>query len=463
MLDECSMAYSALLDDVNSGLKSCAKGNDREEDFGNLDFFLFGDFLQLPPVSTWQVQCKPLFTDVVCHSLGQQSARINADSRIPSGMRLFKTFQKIEMVVQVRSGDATHTRDLQDFRVKPQPFSNGFIARLQNKKLVEADVRREKWRFATRLFYTNDEVQAANHAQAVRYATEHGLPVIRWLKEPCCDGTVEGVGVLATQFPHLAGTYVQGAPCMVTKNTYHGTANGTKGVAESLVFADASDADKLREGNWQPGGEIWVAQPNFIIVKRDDGTSVPIPRRDDDLIIRKWNRATRAKTTARFRSIAFLLAFAATFHKFQGQTVPVVILHIDERTTFEMLNVAISRVRSGGDIRVVFHGPNLRFLAKLRRPKDFDVWQKNFKADGTWKEDGMQAQRHEAIAKAHKTLASANKLQGLRLPQLKYLCITLDLVAAKNGMGVSNKPHYIEALTGVWLEQRQKAEAQQEP
>ena len=73
--------------------------------------------------------------------------------------------------------------------------------------------------------------------------------------------------------------------------------------------------------------------------------------------------------------IPFELGFAMTLHKAQGRTLPAVILALSHRPmpsaqmTFEGIFVALSRVKSADDIRILLSNPNdytsLRYITQL--------------------------------------------------------------------------------------------------
>ena len=77
---------------------------------------------------------------------------------------------------------------------------------------------------------------------------------------------------LERNVPETIQYYTQGAPCMITKNTYmkHGVANGTAGTMHSLTWADSSYRPPLPH-DYMPGQLIRVRQPYSINV------DLPVP------------------------------------------------------------------------------------------------------------------------------------------------------------------------------------------
>ena len=88
------------------------------------------------------------------------------------------------------------------------------------------------------------------------------------------------------------------------------------------------------------------------------------------------------------------LRFSVTFHKIQGQTVDRIILALHPRKScqllsmsFEMLYVAMTRVRRASDIRILYSSADgLKHLRQLKRPVCFDAWLAAYDKSGTWDE-----------------------------------------------------------------------------
>ena len=77
---------------------------------------------------------------------------------------------------------------------------------------------------------------------------------------------------LERNVPETVQYFAQGAPCMITKNTYmkHGVANGTAGTMHALTWADSSYRPTLPR-DYRPGQLIRVQQPYSINVE------LPVP------------------------------------------------------------------------------------------------------------------------------------------------------------------------------------------
>ena len=113
---------------------------------------------------------------------------------------------------------------------------------------------------------------------------------------------------------------------------------------------------------------------------------------------------------------SFDLGFAITYyHKVQGQTLNEVVLMLHHRKSkqllslcFEMLYVALTRVRKTSDIRILYFNesaaapqkgkkttskdinPGLHHLLHLKRPKHFDAWLAAYNNNGNWDDEVLK-------------------------------------------------------------------------
>ena len=366
---------------------------------------------------------------------------------------------------------------------------------LAKKRLRKADLtsqeegKRSPWRFATRIVTSNKEVDAINKSQLIRFARENRKPVLFWQCQPTCtsgdksfedyaSNMVEGVRGMVQYF-------VEGAPCMITKNTYmkHGVANGTAGRMHSLTWESLRYAPHF-SGDYVPGQLIRVEQPYAINIsiprakkynknfspcekmkKQQSSTMiVPMIRVSHDFQVIKYNRKTKQKGV-RLRCYTHNVAptFAVTFHKAQGQTIANVILHLHKhpgralkRIQFQGLYVALSRVELGSNIRVVFDDINgLNHLYSLKRPQNFDLWVKNYcQRTGRWIQEGMKELRERKVATALSELKHINKLGDVTKNKLIALARVLDVTVEKSSTGALNKEQYGNALFDMWKKQR---------
>lgn len=87
-----------------------------------------------------------------------------------------------------------------------------------------------------------------------------------------------------------------------------------------------------------------------------------------------------ASETFKFYDFGFELAFAVTYHKVQGMTLPKVILDLNGEghtsITAAQVYVGISRVRRGGDIRILpLLTGSIKKLHELEFRKEILAWR----------------------------------------------------------------------------------------
>ena len=396
---------------------------------------------------------------------------------------------------------------------------------LKNARLTKRDMYPSKdgkpssWRFATRIVTSNKEVDVINKSQLVRFARDHGKPVYFWQCEPTgSDGDCiigDNMSLLVDDVRGMIQYFVEGAPCMVTKNTYmkHGVANGTVGTMHSLSWEDPTDTPA--SGNYTPGQLIRVRQPYSFNVAltvdksvqdgvknshvKDDSNApkngkrltklpatntsdknkncnnntdmvVPIIRKSHKFTVIKYNRKTKkpAKGLSCYTHHVAPI-FAVTFHKAQGQTLTHVVLHLHKHPgrslkglQFQGLYVALSRVEQGSHLRVVYdehHG--LKHLQHLRRPKNFDLWINNYcDRSGLWQCQGLNDLRKKKVQGVRKQLKRTKNLFSLSKKSLIDIAQVMDIKVEKNSRGATNKEQYVNALYDVWInEKKQKNES----
>ena len=155
------------------------------------------------------------------------------------------------------------------------------------------------------------------------------------------------------------------------------------------------------------------------------------------------------------------LGFCCTFHKIQGQTVECIILALHPRSScqllsmsFEMLYVALTRVRSAEDIRIMSCPiKGLQHLRNLKRPACFDAWLKAYTEHGDWDSSELSRQAEDDKRKVMGILRSSRPLAKYTIKMMKTLLPSLG-IQPKNAPG-KNYPRqrqYRDALYPVWVE-----------
>lgn len=367
-------------------------------------------------------------------------------------------------------------------------MTRNLVQYLQGARLSKRDMRCCKhnkvspWRFAPRVVTSNKEVDIINKAQLHRFARDEGKPVYFWQCQPTgADGDrniCDSAACIADGVRGMIQYFVEGAPCMITKNTYmkHGVANGTTGIMHSLTWDDPTDKPVIPE-NYVPGQLIQVRQPYSVNVAlpaadvkdyKNDCVAkmkvVPIIRISHKFTIVKYNPKTKTRGIGlKCYTHSVTPTFAVTFHKAQGQTLDHVVLHLHKHPgrslkglQFQGLYVALSRVECGSNLRVVFddrHG--LKHLYKLKRPKNFDLWINNYcKKTGKWKYQGMESVRQFEIKVARHKLKQTDKLSSLSKHDLINLARVMDVKVQKSVKGALNKQQYVNALYDAWMKEK---------
>ena len=270
--------------------------------------------------------------------------------------------------------------------------------------------------------------------------------------------------------------FVLGAPANIIQNhnpVSTGIVNGSRVLMHSLVWGDGY--------RWQPpagarpGQVHTVPRPAYMVVVFDiDESEKEDARKDrlsaEDLIPLRLEYAEDVVQNVKlaFKQFPLDLGFATTFHKVQGQTLERVIMFLHERKTrqlaklqWESLYVAMTRVKSGDNMRVCYRGSEdttrkntdgLQHLKKLRRPELYDVWQAAYDKDGYWDPTNLETEALRAQKFLRHKLKCVTSLCNTRLAKLKEWCCVLDVVVKyKPGTKYRNKPQYLEALRPIWL------------
>jgi hypothetical protein len=127
------------------------------------------------------------------------------------------------------------------------------------------------WAWATVAVLSNYERHHLNRAQAEAFARAHKLPLVRW-RLPVTGRSAEVLDAttldeLFDHEPGLWGTFVRGAPAMLTENIQPTKylVNGASGYMHSLSFRGdppAAVADGLRAGAYE---EIILEEPPLCV------------------------------------------------------------------------------------------------------------------------------------------------------------------------------------------------------
>lgn len=259
---------------------------------------------------------------------------------------------------------------------------------------------------------------------------------------------------------------VIGCPCYITRNNNSaatGIVNGSFGCVHSLTWHDEDEVDDLPQG--EPGEVVEVPVPKTINVYFK-GKVVPV----STFCETSTKKNSESSVYLQRKRHQVDLGFAVTYHKIQGQTLGQVILVMHRRKSkqllsmcFEMLYVAVTRVRRASDIRVLFFSDGksgtkancadggLQHLKKMKRPVHFDEWLAAYDQDGNWSSK-------ELLMKADADKNRAKKLLQRKKSLTTYTMKALKPIAAALGVHVGNAPgktyprkdQFVTAIYPIW-------------
>ena len=321
-----------------------------------------------------------------------------------------------------------------------------------------------------------------NRLQAVAFAKKYGVPVLRWVNpvRNCADEEYS-VDIIESLLPGAVQYFVLGAPANIIQNhnpVSTGIVNGSRVLLHSLVWRDGY--------TWKPPvgarpGQVHdVPRPAYIVVVLDVDV-------DEQQAVDEQEEGPRHKCCVndfiplqlepaedviqqvrlKYKKFPVDLGFATTFHKVQGQTLRRVIMFLHERRSkqlakliWESLYVAMTRVKSGNDMRVCYRGSDaqhptthgLQHLKKLKRPELYDAWLAAYDENGNWDDTKLKEEAERARNDLRKRLARVTCLGRTSNAKLKRWCSVLDLeVKYKSGTTYKNKEQYLEAIRPIWL------------
>jgi hypothetical protein len=415
IIDEISMVSRPLLGCVSHRL-SLILNNDA--DFGGLLVVLLGDFLQLPPIP------QP----------SMAAASVQPKYEKPAGTPIFAKIFLLPFAQQKRCGDADWNRVIDTCRA-----SGNLHALVPALKVlsVEEAARDPEWTFATIATTGNDVRAVLNSSQSSRWAAHYGLVKLRWrVPVQKWDGMMPDpadIDDVARTDVRLWQEFLPGLEVALCKNissdaTIKGVANGRRCSLFGVSYASASDQDLMMQqlSNALPGDVITLASPpDFVIVDlgpvrhigdttllpinpATNGILLSITADDIDNVTCVVGDALRTATVKRF---PFDFLFCVTFHKLQGMTLARLLLDLSYPVympfhTFELLNVAASRVRQGAHVRVL--APGFGHIADLKVNPATVAWRAGFDdAGGFWNK--QRAEAAFAVAAAADALVGSKR------------------------------------------------------
>jgi hypothetical protein len=441
LIDEISMVPVDLLGHVNYRLQVILQNTSL---FGGLVVVLMGDFDQLPPVTG------PSLAAQLMH-ISCAGDTLHAASAAASSLAAFKAARAFFLTEQMRCSDVAWQGVLDRCRTTGTlaPIA-GAITRLSLADCT-GDVQ---WRSATVATFGNRVRQCINCRQAVVFARETGRPVVRW-KHLVKKGTAVG-----SSDERLFGTFVVGAPAYLTKNisaeaTELGIHNGTRCMLHAIGYSTSARQQTFNDAIAAGGvGEfVWVETPDFIVV--DIGPILGLasaPRTAEGNVLLTlapgetdmFNVIATISVPADAGGVAleprthlssvtvqtfdFDLSWSLTYAKLQGATLERLVIdltHYDvpPYATFEMILVALSRVRTGDGLRYIGDERDVARLLCLKVSPLTRSWRAGYATNGSlWNRD-LAVSHYDANSgggaggrgkKRSKGRGGANALSGAR-------------------------------------------------
>lgn len=420
IIDEISCVTAAMLAYIDQRLQQMMGCYDLP--FGGLSVLIMGDFFQLPPVNG-----EPIYKDLIAHTLRQKEVPAGKSQSTPdphkpnyAGTLLFQRFQLIELNQQMRAAeDVEHTEMLNQMRYPTEGgrrIPSDITTRFQ--VLSKADVESDpSWITAPIIVKNNMERHNINKFQSMVFARQQKQPRFSWRSELANrttldkDGTPKNASDTLDEFyyknhPILTNYFVKGAPGYLIENINPsiGLANGTKIVYEAIVLDDRDEPTKISELlTTEISPDITLKHPPLFVIVSVPGADpsrfehmtlvrnkvvipIKICGRSKELIVKISRKKGEPPLKVYYKPHNAELGFSVTVNKIQGKTVDKIIIDLNYRPwrqqfDFHSLMVAISRVRSSKNIRVLQQQPgnvNFDYLLQLEPNAKLLVWLKGY-------------------------------------------------------------------------------------
>lgn len=358
---------------------------------------------QRPSKAVWKQRCTKIFvkSKTAAEKKEEEEAnRFKPGSLAYAGCLLLSEFKRYQLLEQTRSIDALHTAFV-------ERLSDGEPITIDDIKLYDhlskEDVAKdpEKWKFAPVLVSTNAERLNIVRMKAQMWAKQNDTYVFKWrtrLRKEVNRPSSETLESVRDENAFYWQYFVARAPSNLGHNINGQLAlvNGAPLLCHSLTFADAADFERVQallESNDAPpyGSEIIISEPaavNMVVLPSLDDKPPSSHRKEQLDLLRKFSISEEeivipitASTTGDFGTFSYFtrdylapiataevrqpfpfdLAFSITVHKAQGRTLPQVVVDLNfhdthySRMEFAAVFVALSRVKSRADIRLLGH------------------------------------------------------------------------------------------------------------
>jgi ATP-dependent exoDNAse (exonuclease V) alpha subunit len=345
IIDEVSMLPSYFLSNLDA---ACRKARGKDQPFGGLQIVLVGDFLQLPPVDTHQLDSsgQPVDSGYCFHARGTDGKKLFSSAGFKfcylDRIRRSKDMRLNDLLNGIRDGvDVDTLRPIIYPRFHVQPASDKVYTRLRtvNRSVDEYNQNRL------------DELPSELH----RYPLQrHGDPDD--CKEIIKNGHLkfvelkEGAVIMLTSNNALPG-YVNGSMGVVTSLGSSVDGSGQK-IPIIKVRMNSRSSDDMDIENLDPSldEELREVTIHYIDATKTHTEVKPVIADDGSTILKEVEI-----TDALVRYLPLRLAWAITVHKSQGQTLDGAVINLSNCFQRGLGYVALSRCRSIDDVIMEGH------------------------------------------------------------------------------------------------------------
>ena len=327
IIDEISMVSDQLLDYLDTLLRLVRNTN---RPLGGIQVILFGDFLQLPPVST---NGEKFCFISKAFRLGEFETRI-----------LFKNYRQlnkefVEFLGRIRYGEHTD-EDVKLLRSRD-------LNTMENKPVFD--------KHPVHLFSSNSEVDNENEKFYKQIDSKE------FIYEQAEDGSENDLKQLNKNSPCKDRLKLKvGCQVMLLDNrfSYLGLVNGS--VGEIIGFESlALNNDRYRGDNSSPTAKNYETAYDLMcefnlgdeipVVKFNNGVELAVPYHSwnkSEVVQNRQTGEEEIKIRARLVQMSLRLSWAITIHKSQGMTLDAIICDFSRIFSEGQIYVAISRVKT---------------------------------------------------------------------------------------------------------------------
>jgi hypothetical protein len=285
----------------------------------------------------------------------KQNPNMAITSTAKQGARLFSTFQKVELIEQMRAAiEPVHMTFLNQLRSSTEngiPKSFNILKEL--KVLTRQDIEKEpEWMTAPIVVTSDEERYRTNEQQSKLFARQQHWPRIVWY-QPILGIVANAmdqnqVNYLYATCHRLKGIFVHGAPGFLSENINptHGLTNGTAITYHSIVLDPKEDRDFVLSAMTSSQEDVVLQyNPVYVLVKVTnakpdnyvgiktvaDQVVIPLAQTHSSKTFKVELQLRDAKVNIQTKSHGVELGYYITLHKIEGQTCQRIIVDLNYR------------------------------------------------------------------------------------------------------------------------------------